>query len=162
MSQTVTVGIADLNVVRLPDILVTYALGSCVGICLYDPMAKIAGMSHIMLPSSQQLSNITNQPYKFADTGILELVKKMQLMGASPIRLRAKIAGGAQMFAAMSTSAIANIGDRNVAAVKETLAKMKIPILAEDTGKDYGRTLYFSSEDGMMRIKSAKHGESFK
>lgn len=162
MSNLVTVGIADLNVVRCPDILVTYALGSCVGICLYDNVAKVAGLSHIMLPSSKQLANIVNQPYKFADTAVVELVKKMMQMGAMPSRMRAKIAGGAQMFAAMSTSAIANIGDRNVVAVKEALAKMRIPILAEDTGKDYGRTLYFNPEDGMMRIKSAKSGEWIK
>lgn len=159
MSNLVTVGIADLNVVKSPDILVTYALGSCVGICLYDGATKVAGLAHIMLPDSKQLANISNQPYKFADTGVVELVKKMMQQGAAPSRMKAKIAGGAQMFAAMSTSAIANIGDRNVVAVKEALAKMRIPIIAEDTGSNFGRTLYFSGEDGMMRIKSAKSGE---
>lgn len=159
MSKTVTVGIADLNVVRAPDILVTFALGSCVGICLYDPAIKIAGLSHIMLPSSTQLSNIVNQPYKFADTAIVALIKKMEGMGASRMRLKAKIAGGAQMFAAMSTTAIANIGDRNVAAVKQTLGQLRIPILAEDTGKNYGRTQYFNASDGVMLIKSVTKGE---
>lgn len=159
MSKTVTVGISDLNVVKAPDILVTYALGSCVGICLYDSVAKVAGLSHIMLPSSVQLSNISNQPYKFADTATVELVKKMEMLGASHIRMRAKIAGGAQMFAAMSTSAIANIGDRNVVAVKEALAKLKIPIIAEDTGSNYGRTQYFYAENGNMVIRSANRQE---
>lgn len=159
MSKTVTVGIADLNVVRAPDILVTFALGSCVGICLYDPAIKIAGLSHIMLPSSTQLSNIVNQPYKFADTAIVALIKKMEGMGANRMRLKAKIAGGAQMFAAMSTTAIANIGDRNVAAVKQTLGQLRIPILAEDTGKNYGRTQYFNASDGVMLIKSVTKGE---
>ena len=78
---------------------------------------------------------------------------------ASRARLRAKIAGGAKMFATVSNSSIANIGQRNVAAVKEALRGLGIPILAEDTGRDYGRTLFFSAEDGSMRIKSAKHGE---
>lgn len=159
MSKTVTVGIADLNVVRAPDILVTYALGSCVGICLYDPAVKLAGLAHIMLPSSTQLSNITNQPHKFADTAIVELVKKMEGMGASRVRIKAKIAGGAQMFAAMSTTAIANIGDRNVAAVKLALGQLRIPIIAEDTGKNYGRTQYFNASDGVMLIKSVTKGE---
>lgn len=159
MSKTVTVGISDLNVVKAPDILVTYALGSCVGICLYDSTVKVAGLSHIMLPSSVQLSNISNQPHKFADTAIVELVKKMELYGANHSHMKAKIAGGAQMFAALSTSAIANIGDRNVVAVKEVLARLRIPIIAEDTGSNYGRTQYFHAESGIMVIKAATRQE---
>ncbi|MEM1485278.1 chemotaxis protein CheD [Oscillospiraceae bacterium PP1C4] len=158
MSSTITVGISDLNVVKSPDTLVTYALGSCVGICLYDPVQHIAGLSHIMLPSSALSSN-PEQGYKFADTAIVILVKKMEEMGAKSIRLKAKIAGGAQMFAALSNSSIANIGQRNVVAVKSVLSQLKIPIVAEDTGKNYGRTLYFSAEDGVMRIKSAAREE---
>lgn len=158
MSNTVTVGIADLNVVKSPDILVTYALGSCAGICLYDSLAKVAGMSHIMLPSSS-LSRDQNQAYKFADTAIIILVKKMEAYGAQTIRMKAKIAGGAQMFTCMNNSDLGNIGKRNVAAVKEVLQKLRIPIIAEDTGKNYGRTLYFSAETGLMRVKSVNKGE---
>lgn len=159
MKNTITVGIADINVVKNEDTLVTYALGSCVGICLYDSQIKVAGLAHIMLPSSTQLASVTNQPYKFADTGIKELVKMMSANGASPQRLKAKIAGGAQMFAAVSNSSLANIGERNVAAVKQWLALLRIPIIAQDTGKNYGRTLYLDAETGTMRIKSAKLGE---
>lgn len=159
MANVITVGIADLNIVRNPGSLVTYALGSCVGICLYDSALHVAGMAHIMLPSSKELSRITQQPYKFADTGVDELLKKMQAVGSNPLRLTAKIAGGAQMFAAMSSSSIANIGDRNVAAVKAALALKHIPIIAEDTGSDYGRTLYFHAEDGSVLVKSARTGE---
>lgn len=160
MSKTVTVGIADLNVVKSPDRLVTYALGSCVGICLYDGVMHVAGMSHIMLPSAAQMSGISaTQPMKFADTAIMMLVKQMEMAGANRARMKAKIAGGAQMFAAMSTSAIANIGDRNVAAVKTVLGQMHIPIVAEDCGKNYGRTQYFNAEDGVMLIKSVTKGE---
>lgn len=160
MSKTVTVGIADLNVVKAPDILVTFALGSCVGICLYDAKVKVAGLSHIMLPSSVQMSNVaSSQPMKFADTGIAMLVQKMERAGASRTRLTAKIAGGAQMFAAMSTTAIANIGERNIQAVKVSLNQLHIPIVAEDCGKNYGRTQYFSASDGVMLIKSVTRGE---
>ena len=158
MSKTVTVGISDLNVVRSSDVLVTYALGSCAGICLYDPVTHIAGMSHIMLPSSG-MAHAAGQEYRFADTGIVALVKKMTSMGANPSRLKAKIAGGAQMFACVNNKELGNIGARNVIAVKETLAKLRIPIIAEDTGKDYGRTLYFYAETGLMKVKSAKQGE---
>ncbi|MEG1754484.1 MAG: chemotaxis protein CheD, partial [Christensenella sp.] len=117
--STITVGIADINIAKNEDILVTYALGSCVGICLYDSQIKLAGLAHIMLPSSLQLVNVTNQPYKFADTGIKELLKMMKVNGANPMRLRAKIAGGAQMFAALTNSSLANIGGRNTEAVKQ-------------------------------------------
>ena len=154
----ITVGISDLNVAKAPDVLVTYALGSCVGICLYDSFTRVAGLSHIMLPSST-LSRDKSQPARYADTAIPLLIQRMVAAGANKSRLRAKIAGGAKMFATVSNSSLANIGQRNVMAVKETLRANGIPILADDTGKDYGRTLYFNAEDATMKIKSAKYGE---
>lgn len=161
MSKTVTVGIADLNVVRSPDVLVTYALGSCAGICLYDPMSKLAGLAHILLPSSSMSRNVdAKEAMKYADTCIVMLVKKMEGMGASRANLKAKIAGGAQMFAFKSSSAdLGNIGARNVQSVKQTLAQLRIPIIAEDTGQDYGRTVFFYGENGAMKVKSVKKGE---
>ncbi len=158
MSQTIKVGISDLNVAKNGDTLVTFALGSCVGICLYDPYSKVAGLSHIMLPSSVGFEHL-KQPYKFADSAIPLLVKMMEQNGAKRVFLKAKIAGGAQMFGGLNNSAINNIGERNVEAVKSKLAELKIDIIAEDTGKNYGRTQYFSSADGVMTIKSATKGE---
>ena len=157
--STVTVGIADLNVVKGEDILVTYALGSCVGICLYDRLTKVAGLSHIMLPSSAGFAGAAKQPYKFADTAIPLLIQKMRTMGAMPTRIQAKIAGGAQMFEGKGNMALANIGERNVIAVKQELAKARIPIIAQDTGKNYGRTQFFYAIDGSMKIKSVNRGE---
>lgn len=154
-----TVGISDLNVVKGDDTLVTYALGSCIGICLYDGINRVAGLSHIMLPSSS-LSQASGNEMKFADSAIPLLLKKMLLSGAKQSYIKAKIAGGAQMFAMDKNSSVANIGLRNAQAVKVVLQQLRIPIVAEDTGKDYGRTLYFSASDGVMRIKSALHGET--
>ncbi len=114
--SNITIGISDLNVARPPDILVTYALGSCVGICLYDAVARVAGLSHVLLPTSSQMPG-NNTPMKFADTAIPMLMVKMQAMGARPNQLRAKIAGGAQMFAA-SQNACANSIASIVAAIK--------------------------------------------
>ena len=159
MSQTITVGISDLNIARAPDTLVTYALGSCIGICLYDANAKIAGLSHIMLPSAAQTPNVADQPMKFADTAVELLIRKMESAGARRVLLKAKIAGGAQMFSGLSNTTIANIGLRNTQAVKMELMRQRIPIIAEDTGKNYGRTLYLHAEDGTMVIKSATKGE---
>lgn len=155
----ITVGISDLNVVKGGDTLVTYALGSCIGICLYDGINKIAGLSHIMLPSSS-LSMAGGNDMKFADTAVPLLLKKMVAVGAKQPYIKAKIAGGAQMFAMDNNSSVANIGLRNAVAVKEILQKLRIPITAEDTGKNYGRTLVFSAADGVMHIKSALYGES--
>ena len=155
MSKTVTVGISDLNVVKAPDTLVTYALGSCVGICMYDPVTKVAGLSHIMLPSSSLTGSDPKQAMRFANTAIPMLLKKMESAGAQ----RPRIAGGAQMFSSTGNSAISNIGQRNIAAVKQALATLRIPIIADDTGKNYGRTLYLTAEDGVMRIKSVNRGE---
>ncbi len=150
----ITVGIADLNIAKEPDVLVTYALGSCVGICLYDPEKKIAGLAHIMLPLSREAANggVDNRR-RYADTGIMELIQTMSLAGASTSRLVAKIAGGAQMFS--TNSSVFNIGDRNVAAVKKILAAYKIKILAEETGSNYGRTVYFHPENGIMEVRAA-------
>lgn len=156
MSKTVTVGISDLSIVRAPDILVTYALGSCVGICLYDKIVKVAGLAHIMLPSSQVSSEETLNRMKYADTAIVDLVKRMSIFGAQQGRITAKIAGGAQMFAA--NSAIYNIGQRNTNAVLEILQGLAIPIIARDTGKNYGRTVYFHANTGEVQVKSAAEG----
>ncbi len=158
MSNTITIGISDLNTARPPDSLITYALGSCVGICLYDATARVVGMSHVLLPSSAQIPG-NNTPMKFADTAIPMLLVKMQALGARPANIKAKIAGGAQMFASAGNASIANIGARNVAAVKQTLQRLHIPIVAEDTGANYGRTLVFSAEDYKMVIRSPKRPE---
>ncbi len=159
MSKTTVVGISDLNVAMNGDILVTYALGSCVGICLYDPVTKVAGLSHIMLPSITEFNDSKAQREKFADAAIELLLNKMISQGALRIRIRAKIAGGAQMFAPVNNTSLAGIGERNTIAVKNELTRLKIPIVAEDTGKNYGRTLFLDSTDGSMRIKSVNKGE---
>lgn len=151
-----TIGIGDLKVCKAPDVLVTYALGSCVGICLLDSSTGVGGLSHIMLPDSTTGVNSAATPMRFADTAIPMLIREMEKLGASRSRLRAKIAGGATMFALANDKF--NIGDRNVAEVKKMLAKERIPILAEDTGADYGRTVFFYPETGVMEIRAAARG----
>ena len=159
MANVVTVGIADLNVVKAPDSIATYALGSCVGICLYDAEKKIAGMAHIMLPLSKEAAQGVDNKRRYADTGIMELIQTMSLQGASPSRLTAKIAGGAQMFNV--NSAVFNIGERNVAAVKKILAAYKIKIVAEETGENFGRTVFFHGDTGIMEVRAATRETKF-
>lgn len=149
----IKVGMADLNTCSSPDAITTLGLGSCVGIALYDPVTKITGLAHIMLPDSTKIRNNENRA-KFADTGIDELVNKMTRLGASKTRLVAKIAGGAQMFAFNNNSEMVRIGERNIEASKKRLKELNIRLLAEDTGLNYGRTVEIYSETGDFLIKS--------
>ena len=153
MGKVIKVGMADLNVCVSPDSITTLGLGSCVGIAVRDPVTKIGGLAHIMLPDSTSIRINTNIP-KFADTGIAELVKQVVAKGANRGRLVAKIAGGAQMFAFSTKNDMVRVGERNVAASKQKLAQLKIPILAEDTGKNYGRTVIFYPETGDFVIRA--------
>lgn len=157
MSNMITIGISDMKVVKGGEQLVTYALGSCVGICLFDPLRKVGGLGHIMLPK-YPVANPKENKYRFADSCIKEMLRDMERLGASRPQLVAKIAGGAKMFEVSGDSAFGNIGQRNVMAVKAMLAYEKIPIKAQDTGLNYGRTLYFSTEDGVMTVKSFANG----
>lgn len=159
MSKAIVVGISDLNTARNGDVLVTYALGSCVGICLFDPGTKIAGLSHIMLPAASGFPCSSGVREKFADTAIEILVQRMLGIGAKQLGIRAKIAGGAQMFRNIANASLAAIGDRNVLAVKQELLRLRIPLVAEDTGKDYGRTVFFTSDEGLMKVRSVNAGE---
>ena len=158
MGVEIKVGMADLKVCVSPDSVITLGLGSCVGIALRDPVTKIGGLAHIMLPDSTSIRNNSNIP-KFADTGIEELVKQVTKKGANRNRLVAKIASGAQMFAFGSTSEAVRVGERNVKAVKQKLGELKIPILAEDTGKNFGRTVIFYPETGDFVIRAVGKSE---
>lgn len=153
MGKMIKIGMADLNVCTVPDSLTTLGLGSCVGIVLYDPSTKISGMVHVMLPDSQKIKQNSNEA-KFADTGIDLLIKKMVALGARRNDLIAKIAGGAQMFSFSPNNDMLRIGDRNVEATKDKLKALRIRVVAEDTGLNYGRTIEFYSETGELWIKS--------
>lgn len=109
MSEIIKVGMADLKICKSPDGLTTLGLGSCVGIAVRDPITKIGGLAHIMLPDSTRIRNNSNIP-KFADTGITELVRLLVENGASRSRLVAKIAGGAQMFAFQNKTDLVRVG----------------------------------------------------
>jgi chemotaxis protein CheD len=152
MSQEKNVGISDMKIVNTPDRLISYALGSCVGICIIDKVAQIAGMAHIMLPINN--NNDKTNIFKYADTGIAEMVRQMENLGCTRSRMVAKIAGGAKMFDIKGNSFIGSIGERNIAATKETLHKLRVKLIAEDVGENYGRTIIFDSTTGELTIKS--------
>lgn len=158
--STIVIGIADLNVVKAPDKITTLGLGSCCGVALYDKANKICGMVHVMLPSAAKATDNANKA-KFADSGILLLLERMQQAGARRMGLTAKLAGGASMFAANGTmqSDLLRVGERNVQVCKEMLGKLRIPILAEDVLGTHGRTVTFDPATGLLHIKTVGMGE---
>jgi len=153
----IVVGMADLKVTKAPGVLTTLGLGSCVGIAVYDHISKVAGLAHIMLPDSKAIHNNSNVA-KFADTALVKLISDMERLGAKRVNFKAKIAGGAQMFAFNATNDNLRVGDRNVEATKRMLQSLRIPIVAEETGENFGRTVELYSEDGRFLIKAIGQG----
>ena len=161
MSEIIKVGMADLKTCVSPDGVTTLGLGSCVGIAIRDPATKIGGLAHVMLPDSTAIRNGYLNIAKFADTGIVELVQQMEKIGAKRSRMVAKIAGGATMFSFQGgNSSMGQVGQRNVEATKAKLKELKIPILAEDTGANYGRTVIFYPETGDFCIRAVGKAET--
>ncbi len=154
MGEIIKVGMADLKICKAPDGLTTLGLGSCVGIALRDPVTQIGGLAHIMLPDSTAMRDGSSVKEKFADTGIVELVKQLEAAGASRNRIVAKIAGGATMFQVQGRGNIMKIGERNVQATIEKLKELHIAILAQDTGENFGRTVTFYPESGEFHIRA--------
>ena len=152
MAEIIKVGMADLKVCKVPDALTTLGLGSCVGIALWDTASGVGGLAHIMLPDSTKIKNNSNR-YKFADSAIDELIREVVAHGAARSRIKAKIVGGASMFAFQSQNEEMQIGKANVDAVKIKLKKEGIPLVAEDTGGSRGRTIVFYPQTGRIHIR---------
>ncbi|MDI3521898.1 MAG: chemotaxis protein CheD [Bacillota bacterium] len=150
-------GMADLAVGKSPVVLMTIGLGSCVGVALYDPRARIGGLAHIMLPQADGAA--VSNPAKFADTALPLLVRNLEALGAVAGRLTAKVAGGAQMFQLARPTETMRIGERNTAAVLAWLRAAGIPILAQDTGGNWGRTVELDTETGELLVRTITHGE---
>lgn len=159
--RIVKVGIADLNIVKPPDVIRTSGLGSCVGVIIYDPLKQIAGLAHVMLPDSSLAKNGSLNIAKYADTAISELVNRLIKDGARKLALKAKIAGGSQMFQFSSGNEVMRIGPRNVEAVKKKLSLLHIDIVAEDVGGNNGRTIEFDPKTNVLQIRTVNKGVSY-
>jgi chemotaxis protein CheD len=160
ISNMVVVGMADMKTAKAPVVLTTLGLGSCVGIALFDLSTKVIGMAHCMLPDSTAITNNSNIA-KFVDSAVVRLVNDMGRAGANKIKIQAKVAGGAQMFAFNSTSDSMRIGDRNFEATLKILRELNIPLVAKDCGSNYGRTIELYPDDGKLLIKTAGQGNKF-
>ncbi|MBM7540595.1 chemotaxis protein CheD [Amphibacillus cookii] len=157
-SKLIKVGIADLKFAKSPDVLRTSGLGSCVGVVVFDASAKIAGMAHVMLPDSKSSKKSELNQFKYADTSLPILIDTLIKDGARKFALKAKIAGGAQMFSFSSSNDMLRVGQRNVEAVKTVLNQYRIPILAEDVYGNSGRTIEFSLETTLLNIRTVSQG----
>jgi chemotaxis protein CheD len=150
------VKVADWAVAREGRI-VTIGLGSCVAICLHDAIARIGALAHILLPTPSMSRDVDNQA-KFPSTAVPMLVEEMRRLGSrGPIV--AKIAGGASMFRALLPAGGINMGERNVGATRDALATAVIRIVGEDTGGDYGRSVYLDVATGIVTVRSLKTGD---
>jgi len=158
-NNIIKVKIADLAVQKEQGIIITVGLGSCVGIALYDFATKVGGLAHILLSDSTQFKNKRESfnKAKFADTAIPFLAGEMEKLGGRRTRFQAKIAGGSRLFAFQNKNT--SVGEKNVEAVIRTLKKMGIPILGQDVGGNYGRTMRLFIDSGKVLISTVGKGE---
>ncbi len=151
--MNITIGISEMKASNTPgEVLVTYSLGSCVGLSLYDPVVKVGGMVHCMLPLSRlDREKAQAKPCMFTDTGVPTLIRAVLDLGGSRTRLIAKVAGGA---APLQDNGVFNIGERNYVVLRKVLWKNDILIAAEDVGGTKARTMYLHVDSGVTIIKS--------
>jgi chemotaxis protein CheD len=163
-AEMLSVDMAELRVSsRLTDCLVVYGLGACIGLCVYDPTLRIAGIAHIVLPQQRVLDrghvndNKIQRSGKFVDQAIPLLLDDLKREGAELAVLRAAMVGGARIFGGLrpGTGALSGleIGDRNVEAVRRALESARIPLCATDVGGSYGRTVVLRVSDGAVIVK---------
>jgi len=158
MVDSLVVGLSDMKVTHDQMALRCAGLGSCIGLVLYDLYQPIAGMVHIMLPDDEISRGKAHLPGKFANTAVPELLKQLLTQGAIKENIRAKMAGGAEMFRT-TINWTANIGQRNVEAVKEQLDFCQVRLVGEDVGGNFGRTIRFINETKELHIHTFTKGD---
>ena len=159
MSEMIKIDIADMQVSKQENvILVTHALGSCIGITIYDPIAKVGGLIHFMLPTSKiDKDRAADNPMMFADTGIPKLFKAAYKLGAEKSRIIVKVAGGANL---LDSQGVFQIGKRNYMAARKLLWANGVMITAEDTGGSNSRGMKLVMQSGETILKPAGQPEA--
>ncbi|KPA13452.1 chemotaxis protein CheD [Candidatus Magnetomorum sp. HK-1] len=149
-----TVGVGDLKISNNPkDVIITHALGSCIGIAVYDPKAKVGGLLHYMLPeSSLDRAKAKKSPFMFADTGIPILFRSCYKIGAVKSRMIVKVAGGSSI---MDDSGFFNIGKRNYASLRKILWRNNVLIQSENIGGNGNRTVRLHISNGLVEVKES-------
>jgi chemotaxis protein CheD len=148
------VGVADMKVSDNPsESIITYSLGSCIGLVIYDPAVKVGGILHYMLPeSSLDQAKASARPYMFADSGIPRLFKTAYSLGAAKQRMNIYVAGGAEI---LDQSGFFNIGKRNYMALKKIFFKNKVMINRQDVGGNTNRTVRLEIGTGNIYVKTS-------
>ena len=157
-ANLIEVGMADLKIQAAPGSLITRGLGSCVGITFYDPFKKIGAMAHAMLPDINH-SKIKSNPGRFVNSAIEKILEEFKKQGCVKRHLEVKLFGGARMFSFIAQDSVLNVGDRNITMAKEVLSGFGIPIIAEDIGGNFGRTIELNLDTGKVHIKTIYSGE---
>ena len=157
--QVVKVGVAQFRVGQAPIKMMTMALGSCLGIVLFDASARVGALAHAMHPRRERVKNNANKA-KFVDTVIPLLIDRMVRQGARRERIVAKIFGGARMFDSYAgCRGLLQIGDENVVSAREELHERAIPIIAECVGGSNGRTIVFDLSNGNVVVRDMNSTE---
>ncbi len=158
MSEEIIVRMGELAVTSNPGAVLTgLGLGSCIGLCGYDASSGVAAMAHIVLPTA--LGRGEDLPAKSADIGVPNLVDAMVKAGARRMRIKIAIAGGAQLFQFKNANSKMDVGNRNIAAVREHLAAMSLSEIASDVGGSSGRTVKLYATDGSVTVRQAGRPE---
>lgn len=141
-----------MKILQGEGILITYSLGSCIGLCFHDPRLKLGALLHIMLPLNMEAGR--THPMKYADTGIKETLRQMEIRGASRARMTVKIAGGAKMFAVAGGGSLGNIGQRNIESVQAIMRRENLRLIGQQIGGTVARTLLFDVVSGQSCVRS--------
>jgi chemotaxis protein CheD len=152
------VGIAELEVARAPAVLYAVALGSCVAVILYDAVARVGGLAHVLLPSPNIGRRRSDQPARAMPGAVGALIEAVVALGADRQRLGGRLVGGASMFVTLQPPGAMQMGERNILAAREALHYQGIPLLAEAVGGDFGRSVEFDLSHGVVRVTSYARG----
>lgn len=156
--KIIEVNIAEVKIEHSPNVLVTRGLGSCLGITVYDPLKKIGGMAHPMLPDIE-VAKVKFNPARFVNSAIRKMVEDLEKEGGLRSRFVAKLFGGAHMFSFISADNILNVGQKNIDTAIEIFRELGIKVGAQETGGTFGRTVEFNLEDGKARVHTISQGE---
>lgn len=157
-ARVIEVGMGEMKTGEYPASLITRGLGSCVAITLFDPVKKIGGMAHAMLPDLERVK-LRSNPSRFVNYVVKKMVEELEKQGCPRERLIAKLFGGARMFGFIASESILNVGEKNVSMAKTVLGELGIKIIVEETGGTFGRTTELNLETGKVLVKTIAWGE---
>jgi len=147
----------DMQIASAPARLVTRALGSCLGITLYNSVRKLGAMAHPMLPDIDK-ARMKSNPHRYVNSVIRKMVEDLEKLGITKNNLTAKLFGGAHMFSFITADSILNVGEKNIAMAKAVFEESAVKIVAEEVGGTFGRTIELNLENGKVLVDTISWG----